>query len=62
MLYLEVSHVCLEQEQPPPCPSHDVAGQSLNMDLFKAEISSKAGLGGADVAAHSGPVEEELAT
>ncbi len=26
-----------------------VAGQSLNMDLFKAEIGGQAGLGGTDV-------------
>ncbi len=38
----------------PPRPRHDVAGQSLNVDLFKAKICGKAGpgsLGGADVAA-----------
>ncbi len=46
----------------PPRPSHEVAGPSLNMDLLKAEISSVASLGGADVAAHSGPMEEEPAT
>ena len=42
--------------------SHDVAGQSLHMDLFKAETGSEAGLGGADVAAHSGLMEKEPAT
>jgi hypothetical protein len=46
----------------PPRPRHDVAGQSLNMDLFEAETSGEAGLGGADVAAHSGPMEEEPTT
>ena len=46
-----------------PRPRHDVAaGPSLNMDLFKAEVGGEAGLGGADVAAHSGPMEEEPAT
>ncbi len=62
MVYLEVGDVSLAQDQPPPCPHHDVAGLSLNMDLFKAKISSKAGLGGADVATHSCPMEEEPAT
>ena len=50
----------------PTRPHHDVAGQSLHMDLFKTEPrgDSEAGLGGADVAAHwhSGPMEEEPAT
>jgi hypothetical protein len=32
------------------------------MDLFKAETGSEAGLGGADVAANPGPMEEEPAT
>ncbi len=38
----------------PPRPLHDVAGSSLNMDLFKAKIGDEAGPGslrGADVAA-----------
>ena len=45
----------------PTRPRHDVAGPSLHMDLFKTEPSgdSEAGLGGADVAAHSCPMEEE---
>ena len=46
----------------PTRPRHDVARQSLHMDLFKAETGSEAGLGGADVVAHSGPMEEEPAT
>jgi hypothetical protein len=45
----------------PTRPRHDVAGLSLNVDLFIAEVSSEAGLGlgvpGADVAAHCGPME-----
>ncbi len=45
-----------------PRPRHDIAVPSLNMDLFKAEVGGKAGLGGADVAAHSGPMEEEPVT
>jgi hypothetical protein len=32
------------------------------MDLFKAETGGEAGLGGADVAAHSGPMEDEPTT
>ena len=43
----------------PPRPRHDVAGPSLNVYLIIAEISSEAGLGGADVAAHCGPMEKE---
>ncbi len=31
-----------DQQPPPPLPHHDVAGQSLNMDLFKAEIGGEA--------------------
>jgi hypothetical protein len=48
----------------PPRPRHDVAGPSLNLDLFKAEVlvCCKTGLGDADVEAHSGPMEEEPAT
>jgi hypothetical protein len=46
----------------PPRPRHDVAGPSLDMDLFKAETCCEAGPGGADVAAHSGPMEGEPAT
>ncbi len=45
-----------------PRPRHDIAGQSLNMDLFKAEVHGEAGLGGADMAAQSGPIEEQPAT
>ncbi len=36
----------------PTRPRHDVAGPSLNVDLFIAEVGCEAGLGGADVAAH----------
>jgi hypothetical protein len=36
-----------------PHPSHDVAGQSFDMDRFKAEARREAGLGFSDVAAHS---------
>ncbi len=46
----------------PPSPSHNVAGPSFDMDIFKAETGGEAGLGGADVAAHSGQMEEQLAT
>ncbi len=46
----------------PTRPRHDVAWQSLHMDLFETEPSGEAGLGGADVAAHSGPMEKEPAT
>ncbi len=46
----------------PTRPRHDFAGPSLHMDLFKPEPSGEAGLGGADVAAHSGPMEKEPAT
>ena len=46
----------------PTRPRHDVAGPSLHMDLFKTEPSGEAGLGGADVAAYSGPMEKESAT
>ncbi len=46
----------------PPRPCHDIAGQSLNMDLFKAEVGCEAGLGGADVVMHSSLIEEQPAT
>ncbi len=46
----------------PTRPRHDVAGPSLHMDLFKSKPSGEAVLGGADVAAHSSPMEEEPAT
>ncbi len=49
----------------PPLPHHDVAGQSLDMDLFnlKAKTGGEAGLGGADVAVHSSQMDgEEPAT
>jgi hypothetical protein len=42
---------------PPHCPCHEVAGPSLNMDLFNLkanlEVCVEAGLGGSDVVAHS---------
>jgi hypothetical protein len=40
-------------------PHHDVAGQSLYMELFKAKMGCEAGLGGADVAVHSCPMDGE---
>jgi hypothetical protein len=45
-----------------PCSSHDVAGPSINIDLCEAEVCSEASLGGADVAAHSSPIEIQSAT
>ena len=41
---------------------HDVAGQSINMDLCEAEVRCEAGLGGADVAALSCQIEKQPAT
>ena len=38
-----------------PAPRHDVAGPSINMDLCEAKVCGESSLGGADVAAHSGP-------
>ena len=46
----------------PTRPRHHVAWPNLNVDLFKAEVGGEAGLGGADVVAHSGPMEKEPAT
>ena len=46
----------------PTRPRHDVAGPSLNVDLFIAEVGGEAGLGYADVAAHGSPMEKEPAT
>jgi hypothetical protein len=37
----------------PSRPRHDVAGPSLNMDLSKDKVLGEAGLGDADVTAHS---------
>jgi hypothetical protein len=45
-----------------PRPSHDITSQSINMDLFEAEIHCEARLGGANVAAHSGQIEKQPAT
>ena len=42
-----------------PRPRHDVAGPSINSDLFEAAVSGEADLGGADVAAHSSTIEEQ---
>ena len=42
MLYLEVGDVRPARDQPPP-PARDVAGPSLNMDLFKAEVAVHSG-------------------
>jgi hypothetical protein len=49
------------QPAPPYLPHHDVAGPtwSLDMELFKAETGCEAGLGGADVAVHSCPMDWE---
>ncbi len=49
------------QPAPPHLPHHYVAGQtqSLNMELFKVKTGCKAGLGGADVAVHSCPMDGE---
>ena len=46
----------------PPRPRHDVAGPRINSNLFEAVVSGEAGLGGADVAARSGTIEEQPAT
>ena len=60
MFYLEVGDVrpARDQQSPPPQPDVQVTGQSLNMDLFqvKAETGGEAGIGGADVSAHSGRI------
>ena len=45
-----------------PRPRHDVAGPSINIDLFEAEISGEASLGGADVAVDSCLIEEQPTT
>ena len=45
-----------------PRPRHDGAGPSIDIDLFEAEIRCEASLGGADVAANSGPIEEQPTT
>ena len=45
-----------------PRPRHDVAGPSIDIDLFEAEICCEASLGGADVAANSGLIEEQPTT
>ena len=44
-----------------PRPRHDVAGPSINMDLVEAEVRREDSLGGADVAADSSSMEEQLA-
>ena len=45
-----------------PQPGHDVAGPCIDTDLTEAEFDGEAGLGGADVAEHSGPIEKQPAT
>ena len=47
-----------------PRPRHDVAGPSIDTDLFdsEAEIRCEASLGGADVAANSCLIEEQPTT
>ncbi len=56
----------LRRTSSPPRPHHDVAWPSLDipvyLSLFKAKTGDEAGLGGADVAAHSSPIEEKPAT
>ena len=42
-----------------PRPCHDVASQRIDMYRFKAYAGCEAGLGGGNVAAHSGPIEEQ---
>jgi hypothetical protein len=67
LFYLEVGDV---SPAPLPLPDHDVAGPSLDsdMDLLKAKTrtggsEASPGLGGADVAVHSCPMDgEEPAT
>ncbi len=45
-----------------PRPRYDVAWPSVDSDLLEAAVRSEAGLGGADVAAYSCPIEEQPAT
>ncbi len=45
-----------------PRPRHDVAGQIINIDLFKAEVHCEAGLGDCHVAVHSCLIEEQHST
>ena len=47
---------------PRPPGHHDVAVQSIDIDLFEAEIRGEASLGDADVAANSSPIEEKPST
>jgi hypothetical protein len=42
-----------------PRPCHDVASQRIDMNQFKADARCEAGLGGGDVAEHSGPIEDQ---
>jgi hypothetical protein len=62
MFYLEVGDVRPAQDQPRPPPRPWSYLSVLNMDLCKAETGGEAGLGGADVLAHSGQIEEQPAT
>ena len=52
----------LRRTSRPTRPRHDVAGPSLHLNLLKAETGGEAELRGADVAAHSCPMEEQPAT
>ena len=45
-----------------PQRPHNVASQGLYMNLFEATVRGEAGFGAGDVAAHSGPIQEEPAT
>lgn len=45
-----------------PQPGHDVARPCIDTDLTEAEVGGEAGFGGADVAAHCGPIEKQPAT
>ncbi len=44
-----------------PHSRHDVASQSITMDLCEAEVCCEASLGSADVAAHSSSIEKQSA-
>ena len=45
-----------------PGPGHDVASPGFHVNLFEATVRGEAGFGGGNVAAHSGPIQEEPAT
>lgn len=56
-----VSHVWRWTRRAPQ-PGHDVARPCIDTDLTEAEVGGEAGFGGADVAAHCGPIEKQPAT